>query len=165
MISAQPGLVPQVSGRPMSACIWAATISLGHFSCQFHVHLLRDKTQALTLEAKAGYERHPNTFRITANSYRTDNGCFAEEDFREEAKRCLQTITFCGVGAHHQYGLPEQVIKDLTLTPCTLLLHAKKHWPEMITTMLLPMALKAAEEWLNSLSLSLDMDVKTPLSK
>ena len=120
----------------MSACIWAATISLGHFSCQFHVHLLRDKTQALTLEAKAGYERHHNTFRIIANSYRTDNGCFAEEDFREEAKRCLQTITFCGVGTHHQTGLFERVIKDLALTTRTLILHVKRHWTEMITTML-----------------------------
>ena len=163
MISAQPGLVPQVSGRLTSARIWAATIFLDHFSRHVHVHLMRDQTQASTLEAKAGYERHANTFGITVNSYRADNGRFAEEDFREEVKRCLQTITFCGVGAHHQNGLAERVIKDLTLTTRTLLLHAKRHWPEMITTMLWPMALKAAEERLNSLSL--DMDGKTPLSK
>jgi hypothetical protein len=124
---------------------------------------MRDQTQESTLEAKAGYERHANTYGITVDSYRADNGRFAEEDFRNEVKRCLQTISFCGVGAHHQNGLVERVIKDLTLTTRTLLLHAKRHWPEMITTMLWPMALKAAEERLNILSL--DMDGQTPLSK
>ena len=163
LISAQPGLVPQVSGRLTSARIWAATIFLDHCSRHVHVHLMRDQTQESTLEAKAGYERHANTYGITVDSYRADNGRFAEEDFRNEVKRCLQTISFCGVGAHHQNGLVERVIKDLTLTTRTLLLHAKRHWPEMITTMLWPMALKAAEERLNILSL--DMDGQTPLSK
>jgi len=124
---------------------------------------MREQTQESTLEAKAGYERHANTHGISVKSYRADNGRFAEEDFRNEVKRCLQTISFCGVGAHHQNGLVKRVIKDLTLTTRTLLLHAKRHWPEMITTMLWPMALKAAEERLNILSL--DMDGQTPQSK
>ena len=163
LVSAQPGLVPQISGRLTSARIWAATVYLDHFTRHVYVHLMRDQTQASTLESKASYERHANTFDVAIKGYRADNGRFAEQEFRSEIQSCLQEITFCGVGAHHQNGLVERVIKDLTLVTRTLLLHAKRHWPEMITTMLWPMALKVAEERLNSLSL--DVDGKTPLSK
>jgi len=41
------------------------------------------------------------------------------------------------------------VIKDLTLIAQTILLHAKRHWLEMISTMLWAMALKVAEERLS----------------
>ena len=163
LISAQPGLVPQTSGHLTAARIWAATIFLDHYTRHIHVHLMRDQSQDSTLEAKAAYERHANTFDVAIKAYRADNGRFAEERFREEIKRCLQDITYCGVGAHHQNGAVERAIKDLTLITRTLLLHAKRHWPEMITTMLWPMALKASEERLNALSL--DMDGTTPLSK
>ena len=47
-----------------------------------------------------------------------------------------QTITFCAVGAHHQNGIVERRIKELTLIARTLLLHAIWHWPGYITTML-----------------------------
>jgi len=48
MISAQPG-------RLTSACIWTATIFFDHFSRHIHVHLMKDQTQASTLETNAGY--------------------------------------------------------------------------------------------------------------
>ena len=163
LISAQPGLVPQTSGHLTAARIWAATIFLDHYTRHIYVHLMRDQSQDSTLEAKAAYERHANTFGVDVKAYRADNGRFAEAKFWEEVKRCLQEITYCGVGAHHQNGAVERAIKDLTLITRTLLLHAKRHWPEMITTMLWPMALKAAEERLNALSL--DADGSTPLSK
>ena len=88
---------------------------------------MRDQSQDSTLEAKAAYERYANTFDVDIKAYRADNGRFAEERFREEIKRCLQDITYCGVGAHHQNGAVERAIKDLTLITRTLLLHAKRH--------------------------------------
>jgi len=97
---------------------------------------MRDQTQPSTLESKASYERHANTFDVAIDQYRADNGKFAKQEFRNEIQRCLQEITFCGVVAHHQNGLVERGIKDLTLITRTLLLHAKRHWPEMISTML-----------------------------
>ena len=74
MISAQPGLVPQVSGHLTAARIWAATIFLDHMSRHVYVHLMRDQTQASTLESKSAYERHANTFDIGVKSYCADNG-------------------------------------------------------------------------------------------
>ena len=71
-----------------------------------------------------------------------------------------QRITFCGVGAHHQNGITENIITSLTLIARTLLLHAQRHWPEYITTMLWPLALKAAADRINTLTI--DMLGKTP---
>ena len=62
-----------------------------------------------------------------------------------------QDITFCAVGAHHQNGIYESHIKILNLGARTILLHAQRHWPEAITTMLYPLALLAVTELHNIL--------------
>ena len=55
------------------------------------------------------------------------------------------------------------MIKEITLLARTLLLHAQRHWPEYITIMLWPFALKAAADILNTLSV--DLEGKTPNMK
>jgi hypothetical protein len=69
--------------------------------------------------------------------------------FKKALKDANQKITYCAVGAHHQNGIVERRIKELTLISRTLLLHAKQHWPYYITTMLWPFALKEAAFRLN----------------
>jgi hypothetical protein len=69
--------------------------------------------------------------------------------FKKQFKDANQSITFCAVGAHHQNGIVERRIKELTLISRTLLLHAKRHWPDYITTMMWPFALKEAAYRLN----------------
>lgn len=75
-------------------------------------------------------------------------------------KSSQRRITFCGVGAHHQNGITENAIKQLTIVSRTLLVHAQDHWHEYITTILWPFALKAAQDRLNQLNVGLDG--KTP---
>ncbi len=60
------------------------------------------------------------------------------------------------MGAHHQNGVVERAMKLLTLISQTLLLHAQCYWPEYITTMLWPFALKAAQDRTNQLHVNLD---------
>jgi hypothetical protein len=45
-----------------------------------------------------------------------------------------RTISFCGVGAHHQNGITEKRIGDLQRRATTLLLHAQRRWPDAINT-------------------------------
>ena len=75
----------------------------------------------------------------------------------------MKNLTFCGIGAHHQNGVSERIIKDLTLSSRTLVLHAKRHWPEYITTMFWPFVLVAAEDRMNNLHV--DMHGQTPEMK
>ena len=68
---------------------------------------------------------------------------------------------YSGVGAHHQNGIAKSSVKQFTLSGRTLLLHAKRHWPEAITTMLWPFALKAAIKFHNDFYM--DTDGKIPM--
>ena len=83
-----------------------------------------------------------------------DNGIFANNTFLKSINKKDQKITFCAVGAHHQNGIIENKNKMLTLSGRTLLLHAIRHWPEMIDSMFWPFAMKAAAERHNGLSVN-----------
>ena len=102
-------------------------------------------------------------FDVLVESYHADNGRFAEKEFREEIIKRNQSISFCAVGAHHQNGVIENRIKDCTYGTRTMLLHAKRFWPEAITIMLWPFALLAYIERRNNLQL--DSNNQTPLQK
>ncbi len=160
LVSAQPGLVPQEKGNLTRARIWAATVFVDYVTKFVYVALMTDQTAETTLEAKHAFEHFAETRQVKVEHYHADNGIFADSLFMKDIKQSMQRITFCGVGAHHQNGITERMIKSLTLVARTLLLHAQRHWPEYITTMLWPFALKAAQDRLNQLSV--DLDGRTP---
>ena len=57
-----------------------------------------------------------------------------------------QTISFSGVGAHHQNGIAEKRIRDLQRRATTLLLHAQRRWPDAINTHLWTYAIRSAND-------------------
>ena len=160
LISAQPGLVPQSKGLLTRARIWAATIYVDYVTGYVHVGLMQDQSGESTLQTKHDFEHLCATRGVTVKHYHADNGRFAERSFTDDVKKSLQRITFCGVGAHHQNGITKNTIKQLTLISRTLLVHAQGLWPEYITTMLWPYALKAAQDRINQLNI--DLHGKTP---
>jgi len=151
LVSAQPGLIPQITGNLTGQRINGATVIVDHFSDHVYVYLMRNLTLDETILAKHAYERFLSSIGVTAKSYHADNGRFADQGFREDCNRSNQVITFCSVGSHHQNGIAERKIKELTLGARTLLLHAKRMLPEYISTILWPFALKCAEDRLNHL--------------
>jgi hypothetical protein len=56
MISAQPGLIPQMAGFLTNLRIWAATIFVDHYSDYVYVSLMRNLTLDKTLQAKSSFE-------------------------------------------------------------------------------------------------------------
>ena len=140
----------------MKARIWGATIFVDHFSNHVHVHLMRSSSQDKTLAAKRAYGSLAATHEVTIQRYHTDNGRFAKKYFRAAVDDANQSISYCGVGTHHQNVLAENHIKQLTLTSHTLLLHAKRFCPEDIITTLWPFALKTAAEVHNRLKTNIN---------
>jgi hypothetical protein len=151
MVSAQPGLIPQMSGRHTNLCILAAMVFVDHFSDHVHVYLMRVLTLSETLLAKHAYEHFLASLGVESKAYHADNCCFADKGFRNDCTSSNQTITFCGVGSHHQNGIAEGKIKDITLGGQTLLLHAKHMFPNYISTILWPFAVKCYKDRLNNL--------------
>ncbi|KAL7465002.1 hypothetical protein ACHAXS_005332 [Conticribra weissflogii] len=138
------------------ACIWAATIFVDYFTKFVYVALMCNQTAKSAVEAKHNFEHFAATQSVEVDCYHADNGVFRDSLFMDDVNKSMQRITFCGVNAHHQNGIVERTIKSLTLISQTLLLHAQRHWPEYITTMLWPLALKAAQDQLNQLNVNLD---------
>ncbi len=95
--------------------IWGATVFVDHFSDYVYVELMRDLGMDETLLAKSAFERHAHEGGILIESYQADNGCFADAGFQKAIKDANQSINFCAVGAHHQNGIVERRIKELTL--------------------------------------------------
>ena len=115
LISAQPGLVPQERGSMTRARIWAATIFVDFATRYVYVALMRDQSGEATLEAKAAFEHHCATRDVRPKHYRGDNGRFAEQSFKDAVKELGQSISFCGVGDHHQNGIAERMIKEINI--------------------------------------------------
>ena len=112
---------------------------------------MRNLTLDETLLAKDAYERFLNLSGVSVQAYHADNGRFTDKGFRYDCRSSNQTITSCGVGGHHQNGIAERKIKDLTLGACTLLLHAKRMLLEYITSILWPFTMKFHADRMNNL--------------
>ena len=74
-----------------------------------------------------------------------------------------QTITFYGVGADHQNAVVELQTKEVCNGGRKILLHTKRKWPTVISTVLWLYAIQIVVEQHNKLSL--DKDGKSPLEK
>lgn len=163
IISAQPGLLPRISGRHTRERISAAVIFKDVFSSYTYVHLMTSCDLDQTINAKVAFEKIAASYGVSVKHYHADNGTFACKGFRDAVSAANQKITFCGVGAHHQNGIVENMIGLLTRSSRTNLLHAKQRWPQAISTILWPYALKAACATYNELHL--DENGASPDSK
>lgn len=143
LISGTPGLMGQSSGNLTRRRYYVATIFVDHFSDLDYVHLQESTSALETIEAKHAFERFARDRGVTIRHYHCDNGVFASRGFREEIQRCGQTISFCGVGAHHQNGVAERRIQDLSDSARAMLAHASHRNPA-ITAHLWPYALRHA---------------------
>ena len=145
LISTVPGLIPQVRGILMKAKYTAATKFVDHCTDFKYVHLMTGTTGEETLEAKHAWERKCAEFQVRIKQYHCDNGRFAEKLFRKDVEDNHQTLTFCGVGSHHQNGIAEKKIRDLSDAARSMLVFGRERWPEAVDLSLWPFALKAAE--------------------
>jgi len=139
-----PGFVPIAIGSPTLSRYVGATVFADHASGLTYVHLQTALTTDQTIEAKHAYERFSARHGVTIKHYHCDNGRFADRAFIQAVHAANQTISFCGVGAHHQNGVAERRIRDITESARTMLLHAAHRWPNTIISNLWPQALKHA---------------------
>ena len=95
------------------ASIGGDTVFVDYAPRWVKVHLMSDATVDSTLEAKNDFEQDCMTRNVVPKHYHADNGKFAENSFKADCVRKMPNLTFCGVGAHHQNGVSEGIIKDL----------------------------------------------------
>ena len=173
LISPTPGFVPVHRGTPTKQRYVGATVFVDHFSDLTYVHLMTEMNSTTTVEAKKAFERLAASHQVTIKHYHGDNGLFDTKLFWESIKSSNQTMSFCGVNAHHQNGKAERRIRDITEHARTSLLHAAHRWPKAIHASLWPAALKNYVNLRNNIPTtfvkgskqSMDTFVDSPLSK
>ena len=74
LVSAQPGLIPQISGRLTHQRVNGATVFVDHCSDHVYVYLMRDLLLDETLAAKHGYEWFLALHGIQSKAYHANNG-------------------------------------------------------------------------------------------
>jgi hypothetical protein len=151
LVSPTPGFVPTHRGRPTTKRYIGATVFANHFSDFTYVHLMTKMDAESTVEAKLAFERTSSSYRVTISHYHSDNGLFDTKAFKNSISKAGQTLSFCGVNAHHQNGKAESRIKDVTTGGRTALLHAAHRWPKAIDASLWPAAIKHYANLRNSL--------------
>ena len=122
-----------------------------HASDFTYLHMHQHLTTDETIDAKHSFEHLAEQHGVRILHYHCDNGRFADKAFVDDNRAAHQTITFCGVGAHHQNGIAERGIRDITENACTSLLHAAHRWPKAIAANLWPQAIKHVINVRNSL--------------
>ena len=104
-----------------------------------------------TLRAKHAFEALCREHGVKIKTYRADNVPFGTELFRNDLASQDQTITFSGVGAHHQNGVAERAIGTITRLARTMLLQQAILWPDHADLKLWPFAMEQAVHIWNTL--------------
>lgn len=142
LISTVPGFVPIHRGKPTLKQYVGATVFVDHFTDFAYVHLMTELNAESTVKAKQAFERLSRSYNIKVRHYHADNGLFDTKALKTSVEKSSQTISFCGVNAHHQNGKAENRIKDISVGARAALLHAAHRWPKAVNAALWPAALK-----------------------
>jgi hypothetical protein len=144
--SSIPGFIGQMTGKLTNQHIVASTVYVDHASDLSYVYHQTSMTSEETLKSKLAFEKFAALHGVNIKHYHADNGRFKDKLFSKSIEEKGQTISFCGVGAHHQNGITEKRIGDLQRRATTLLLHAQRRWPDAINTHLWTYAIRAAND-------------------
>jgi hypothetical protein len=146
MISAMPRFIAQMRGFITGKRYKVIMVFVDQFSGLSFVYTQKSTTAEETMQAKEAFERYAKSHQVAIKHYHADNGIFAEAEFIQSVEKSNQTISFCGVNAHHMNGHAEKWIWDLQENARAMLLHAKRQWPSAVTKNIWPYAVQMAND-------------------
>ncbi len=111
--SSIPGFIGQMTGKLTRQRIIGTTVYVDHASDFSFVYHQTSMSSEETVKSKVAFEKFAATHGVNIKHYHADNGRFKDNLFMKSIEEKGQTITFCGVGAHHQNGKAEKRIGDL----------------------------------------------------
>ena len=84
-----------------------------------------------TIESKLRFEQWLRELAwIEVKHYRSDNGVFTAEEFREQCESQDQSLSFSGVGAKHMNARAERSIGIIMGMARTFMIHVALHWTD-----------------------------------
>ena len=134
LVLGQSAMVPQKSGKMVTAWLVRVTIFVDNYSIFLYVHhawlvwMVQKR-----LVAKLAFECLVLAHGVVVCAYWANNDRFSNSMFQENNIVNNQTITCFGVGAHHQNGIAKRHICTLTDATRAVLLHGICMWPEALS--------------------------------
>jgi hypothetical protein len=107
-VSSLPGRWLTASGKPSKKKCTTISIFVDSVSNKIFAEFQSGATAAETLHSKKIVEQQAFHENVKFKKFCADTGIYKSKEFHANIEDCGQTITFCGVGAHHQNGLSEQ---------------------------------------------------------
>jgi hypothetical protein len=144
MVSTHVGFFAQLKRGLTMKRYKAASIFVDHFSLLRFIHLMQDLSSEESVKAKRAFKQFAAEHGITIRHYHCNNGCFANNAFKQACQESNQHLIFCGVNVHFQNGIAERAICDLSDSARKQLLHACQCWPAAVHVVLWPYALRSA---------------------
>ena len=147
-----PGRLPNTKGKEKKKHQYTGgTIMVDSASSLVYLDHQVSLTTSETIKTKKKFERFAKECGVKVLSYRADNQPFASNEFKAEIEQNNQTISFSGVGAHHQNGVAERAIGTITRLARAMLLHHAIMWPDQADLKLWPFAMDQAVHIWNNL--------------
>ena len=144
-ISSKPGRLPHTFGKEGTEKSYhGGTIFVDHASGFVFVKHQILLNAPETVRAKRSFERYCASKEVKVQKYWADNAPFGSAAFCNAITEEGQTISFSGVGAHHQNAVAKRSIGTIMRWAKTILLHSFIHWPEQSDTKLWAFALDQA---------------------
>ena len=81
-----------------------------------------------TVASKVKFEAWCQSHNVQVKHYHADNGIFNKDAWRNHCTASKQSMSFCGVNAHHQNPLAENAIRRITNRARTAMMTIKLHW-------------------------------------
>jgi hypothetical protein len=104
--SSRPGFIGQKQR------IVGSAIYVDHALDLSYVYHQTSMSSEETVKSKLEFEKFAVTHGVHIKHYHADNGRFKDNLCMKSIEDKGQTISFCGVGAHHQNGIAEKRIGD-----------------------------------------------------
>jgi hypothetical protein len=111
--SSIPGFLAQITGSLTRNRIVGSSVSVDHASDLSYIHHHTSMSSEETVKGKEACEQYAKSHGVTIKHYHADNGRFKDKLIMASIEKSKQTISFSGVGAHHQNGVAEKRIGDL----------------------------------------------------
>ena len=107
------GFVAQMTGILTNQRYRFTTVYVDQATRLGYVYLQKTASAEETLEGKEAFERYSMSHGVQIKGYHADNGIFRAHKWVNNCNAKHQTLSFSGVGAHHQNGIAERRIKTL----------------------------------------------------
>ena len=160
-VSSLPGRALTASGKPTKLKYTTISIFVDSISKKIFAEFQETATAEETIAAKTSVEQQAFEEGVKFKRFRANNGIYKSKEFHLNIEKCGQTITFCGVGAHHQNGVAERYIRTIIERARTCLLTTHACWVKHISLDLWILTIQYAVDTWNDTPKA-DLEWQTP---